>query len=641
MPLGRWALAVLRSIARNKKNFVFSSIGIIVGVTLFGFFMALAAGIREGVLNRVYPINQVELEPMSVSIAGFQSDVRERSVLNDALTREFLGFAGVTHVYPKQRTKLASMFKGGTAIWGHQRYFEAFFDGLAPELLRDELQLTENVAEKRRRQAGRRKIPCESTSDCKPGYECGDGSCRLIEYWRQFRDYGQSLDCKTDEQCVAGSICVGERCETACAGDADCGSGGRCVAVPGAKCSSVMPCAAELPCENGQCMTRVCALGCADDLACLPGQACIATRCTTDRECDGGPCVAGQCAFARTCRPLPCQHADAKDQDTDDWDVVQGHVPTRCAADAALTDCPPCPEGSYCAARSRARADGFCEHPVAVLMSPFLLEMYNAVAGPQMGAPRIYGEDALAGLEFRVSHGESMITYDMKAEQTIIKRCRVVGFSSKALDLGVTGPLDYVRRVNAHYKGPPAAGRYDTVILQTRGNEDVAEVTRQAELRGFGLSSKSRDAKKAGTMLFVLTLVFAFISAVIMAVAAINITHTFLMIIYERKREIGIMRAIGASRMDIRALILGEAALIGLFGGMAGNGLAYGLSRAVNWAGQRFLKGIPFKPDDFFVFDPWMLAAAVAFALFFCLVGAFFPANRAARLDPAAVLSMP
>jgi ABC-type antimicrobial peptide transport system permease subunit len=125
-----------------------------------------------------------------------------------------------------------------------------------------------------------------------------------------------------------------------------------------------------------------------------------------------------------------------------------------------------------------------------------------------------------------------------------------------------------------------------------------------------------------------------------MAVAAINITHTFLMIVYERKREIGILRAVGATRWDVRLLMLLEAGLIGVVAGGLGNLVCWGLSRLTNLALSSALVSIPFKPDDFFAFSPEWVLGSMAVAVVFCLAGAYFPANRAASLDPAYVLSL-
>ena len=111
------------------------------------------------------------------------------------------------------------------------------------------------------------------------------------------------------------------------------------------------------------------------------------------------------------------------------------------------------------------------------------------------------------------------------------------------------------------------------------------------------------------------------------------------MVVFERQRELGTMRAIGASRWDIRKIILTESLFIGLTAGLIGNGLSFSVSRLVNVLGAGLRDRFPMIPEDFFIYSWPLLLGSVGFALAFCLVGAAVPANRAARLDPAVVLS--
>jgi ABC-type lipoprotein release transport system permease subunit len=73
-----------------------------------------------------------------------------------------------------------------------------------------------------------------------------------------------------------------------------------------------------------------------------------------------------------------------------------------------------------------------------------------------------------------------------------------------------------------------------------------------------------------------------FIGAVSMLVAALSIANTMMMSIYERTREIGIMKVLGCKLSNIRMMFLMEAAYIGIFGGLMGLGLSYALSYALN-----------------------------------------------------------
>ena len=193
--------------------------------------------------------------------------------------------------------------------------------------------------------------------------------------------------------------------------------------------------------------------------------------------------------------------------------------------------------------------------------------------------------------------------------------------------------------LEAVFKRDPATlSREPGWLSQAREVSGYAKRVAAIEARGLTLSRKSKDARKAADMLFILTLVFSFISVVIMGVAAVNITHTFLMILTERRYEIGILRAIGASRAEIQRLVLAEAALVGVFGAIVGELVMLGGTWIANVAAERWLAGVPFKPDDFFVTDWRVLVGAIFFALVFCVIGAALPARRAAHMDPARVL---
>jgi putative ABC transport system permease protein len=112
-----------------------------------------------------------------------------------------------------------------------------------------------------------------------------------------------------------------------------------------------------------------------------------------------------------------------------------------------------------------------------------------------------------------------------------------------------------------------------------------------------------------------------------------------IMSIYERTREIGTLKAIGASRGDIRLMFMLEAGLIGFIGGIAGliSGWALGrlLNRVILWYIER--EQLPIR-GDFFVVTPWLALYALLFATLIGIVAGLYPANRAARLDPLLAL---
>ncbi len=277
--------------------------------------------------------------------------------------------------------------------------------------------------------------------------------------------------------------------------------------------------------------------------------------------------------------------------------------------------------------------------PIPVLLSRRLIEIYNSSFARSRSLPPI-SEVLIPYIpRLPLTLNESYIDRGRTGPkvETWIK---VVGTSNYALLGGVTMPLDSVRRLNREFAGEDAAHVYDMAILEVPSSDKLTAV--QASVRRMGLdidTSQKRMAESVGFAVTLVTLGFSLLSLAMVAVAAINIAHTFFMIIYERKREIGLMRALGASRRDIRSLILGEAGLVGAVGGLAGLALGAVLCFAVNVLAVRLLPDFPFKPRQFFGYPAWLFASGLVLAVVFCLAGAFAPARRAARMDPAGTLS--
>lgn len=588
--------AVLGNIARNRRAFLLSSIGLVIGVSTLTFFVHLGMGIQAGVLNRIFPVNQIEIEPKTVGIVGLREDVVDKSRLGAGLVEDLASLPDVTRVFPKLRSKLQARLWGGQALFGYPARTEAFFDGLEPALVVGELEQNEDASLKHGTRR-RRAEACKQDDECRLGEACDrvTGTCGDVRYWRSFVDHGMANPCADDGQCADGFACLAGLCEPTCAA---CGDGRRCVA-------------------------GACRATCSDDAGCRAGEGCT----------DG------------TCQRLACALALPEDQMLEDPVRAKGRLTGRCAngvtpgAGAAPCDPLPCPGASYCAPLNILTTDGYCEAPVPVVLSPVLIELFNNAAATSLDMQKIDGLGAMLGVRFQLHLGDSYFAADLPKERQAAKRAEIAGFSQKAMDFGITMPLPYVEALNARYKGRHAAETYDTFILETEGNEDVSKIISAVDQYGLTLARRSEDARKAGDLLFILTVVFSFISLVILFVAGVNIMHTFLTLVTERRHEIGIMRAVGATRGDIRRLFLTEALMLGLFGGVVGNALSFGATRLVNWLAQEYLSGIPFKPDEFFVYDARVVLGGIAFACVFCLVGAFLPARRAARLDPAVVLS--
>jgi hypothetical protein len=548
-------------------------------------------------------------------------------------------------------------YRMGGQIFGQKGItFEAYFDGLDDGILRDELKRNEDQR-KNRSQHTRlkerygRKHRCYDSEDCSPGERCVTGFCEGTQYWDRFRDHGEVVVCEGDDVCVDGAACVLGSCRTTCDDTHPCGPSIECRSLP---CRSSRDCGSG-QCVDGRCQQAVCVSPCGSSSPCSLGQTCGLAACGKDNDCDEGPCIEGTCAMAGLCVYLRCVQNQKEHAINANPELRRGELPNLCengirrSADSDLCAPGRCPYGTYCAVhryfapgdlwRDR-RGDGYCEQPIPIVLNPMILELFNMVLQSTMDRTQLGSVDTLLGYAGSVTFGQSFYKETVKDRVALEKRLEIAGFSSKAMEAGATMPMEYVRRANARYKGKEATREFDTFVMQLTSAEHLPSVMERLDEYNIQLSRRSAEAEKFRVVLLVAIAIFFIMASIILGIAAVNISHTFLMVIFERKREIGILRALGATKMDIRAMFLGESLLIGLTGGVLGNGIALGMSALADFLAGRYIGNFPFQPDTFFVYCPQWIAASFGFALFFSLAGAFFPANQAARMDPARTLTL-
>ena len=280
-----------------------------------------------------------------------------------------------------------------------------------------------------------------------------------------------------------------------------------------------------------------------------------------------------------------------------------------------------------------------CEKPVPALVSRFLVELYNSTFAGSHGLPRIsdFLISRFMGFTFRVELVTSFVGTRAARGTPRQRRVMLVGVSDRAVPIGISFPLGYVRRWNAEYAGASAGAGYSSVTIEVVDKGAITRVA--AKARGLGLSIADSGAEQAGLAITLVTLLFALVSLAIIAVATINIAHTFFRTVAERRREIGVLRAIGACAWDVQAMLLGEAAAVGLCGGVAGIITARLAALAIDLASRKFVPDYPFKPDTYFDFSLGLIAAVLVFAVIACVLGAALPARAAARLEPADALT--
>ncbi|MCC6746418.1 MAG: FtsX-like permease family protein [Deltaproteobacteria bacterium] len=311
-------------------------------------------------------------------------------------------------------------------------------------------------------------------------------------------------------------------------------------------------------------------------------------------------------------------------------DALSRRKPSRCGAGNS------CPEGFFCA------WDVYECHPlIPAVISRHMIELYNgSIAATHPGLPKIpdFAASLFRGKSFTVELGRSYLgSQARQGGQPVHRQFQLVGVSDKAIPLGLTVPIGYVKAWNRRYAGELEATTYSSVVMVVESKRDITALAAHVKSLGFDLAES--QGERVGLFITLATILFTLISVIIVGISAINIAHTFMMLIADRRREIGVLRAVGATRGHIRSVVLGEAAVIGFLAGGLGLLIARAAAWTCDWYSAHRVPDFPFKPDTYFVFSPALVLGALGFAVLCCVLGALVPAQQAARLQPAEALA--
>ncbi len=324
-----------------------------------------------------------------------------------------------------------------------------------------------------------------------------------------------------------------------------------------------------------------------------------------------------------------------------DWEYEEARN-EECVPDEKKNPCTN-PDYYYCDA-----SDLKCHRRVPVIISPTVLELYNGQVASSHNLPRIgdvetfLAERAGGRLRFTIALGDTMVSGGSKkndkpkADRRIVEGM-LVGVSNKAMRIGMTIPMQYVQRWNQEFAGDEAAARYSSIVVTLKDKDQLTPFS--VWLEKNNLRIEDQLGKQFATAIYIVTYLLLFIAFTIVTISAINIAHNFFMQVSERRREIGVLRAVGATRGDVRLVVLGEAALIGLIGGLIGIGVAWLAASSIDWYVANRVGDFPFKPDTFFDFQWWIPVGGLVFSTVFCVLGGFLPAQKAAKLAPAQALA--
>ncbi len=297
----------------------------------------------------------------------------------------------------------------------------------------------------------------------------------------------------------------------------------------------------------------------------------------------------------------------------------------------------------------KAPSRGIDENNVADLAKPLLGKELTmryaqrsatpAQSSPPSAAAANPSDDALASAAYSVVSREQTLkivgVFDLDPETMRgPTRAKVFLPLKLAQSLHIMQPTD-LREVARAASDQPI---YSSISVKVKNPAQVQAVEDAIKKMGFGTFSildASRGLQQVFKVLYAFLGIFGSLALI---VASIGIVNTLVMAILERRREIGIMKAIGASDGDVRKLFFAEAGAMGVLGGVVGVAFGWIIGQVINFGTNIYLKRQGFPPEHFWAVPLWLVAFAILFAFVVSLVSGLYPAGRAARLDPVQAL---
>jgi len=199
--------------------------------------------------------------------------------------------------------------------------------------------------------------------------------------------------------------------------------------------------------------------------------------------------------------------------------------------------------------------------------------------------------------------------------------------------LHVMQPTDL--REIAHTIDEPVYSSLSVRVKNPAQIQGIEDAIKKMGFNTFSILDASRSLQQVFRVLFAFLGIFGSLA---LTVASIGIVNTLVMAILERRREIGIMKAIGASDADIKKLFFAEAGAMGILGGIVGVVLGWAIGQVINFGTNIYLKSQSVPPEHFWAVPLWLVGFAILFAFLVSLISGLYPAGRAAKLDPVQAL---
>ena len=218
-----------------------------------------------------------------------------------------------------------------------------------------------------------------------------------------------------------------------------------------------------------------------------------------------------------------------------------------------------------------------------------------------------------------------------------------VGFNNAGiyLPLAVAQDLEVVQGSDLREVMNETSGEgkhYAALNVRASGPAAVAALETSVTQMGFAAFSLIDVTRNLRTFFAIFDLFLGIFGSLALIVASLGIINTLVMAILERRREIGVLKALGAADRDVRQLFFAEAGVMGLLGGLFGVALGWAIGRAIQFGTVVYLKRQGLNSPNIWTVPWWLVLGAILFAVLVSLAAGIYPASRAAQLDPVEAL---
>jgi len=248
---------------------------------------------------------------------------------------------------------------------------------------------------------------------------------------------------------------------------------------------------------------------------------------------------------------------------------------------------------------------------------------------------QIFGKDNAAELIGQeIAFVFAVPNYDEEKSETGQATTTAKSLEGKFKIIGAVESEDNVVYINSGALGGLNIQRFSGAKVKGKNQELLAGIRIKIEEMGFAVSAVSDTVDQANKVFSVVQLVLMLFGIIALTVSAIGMFNTMTIALMERTEEIGIMKSIGASNMNISLMFIMESAIMGFMGGLGGVVIGLVGGEIVNWTINLVAVHFGGQAVRFFYSPLWFIGAILIFASFVGLVTGLVPARRASNIDP-------